>query len=140
MKRILAITALILCVMSTTVCSAQNVVLKQKKGGPTGIISGIVLGPDDKPAAFAAISYQSSGGTAPHAVHADEHGRFTITKLHTDIYDVRASANGVFSEWKKNFQVQSGRTSDLTLRLIYAKEMPKSATTSKPASKPAPKN
>ena len=133
MKRIAAITALFLCLFS--VCSAQNVVLKQKKGGPTGIISGLVLGPDDKPAAFASISYQSSSGTAPHAVHADAHGRFTITKLHTDIYDLRASANGVFSEWKKNFQVQSGRTSDLTLRLIYAKEMPKSTTTGKPAPK-----
>jgi hypothetical protein len=138
MKRILAITALVLCVASTTVCSAQNVVLKQKKGGPTGMISGIVLGPDDKPAPFAAISYQSSGGTAPHAVHADAHGRFTITKLHTDIYDVRASANGIFSEWKKNFKVQSGRTSDLTLRLIYAKEMPKQMPSS--VSKPARKN
>jgi len=138
MKRIFAITVLILCIASATVCSAQNVVLKQKKGGPSGIISGIVLGPDDKPAPFAAISYQSSGGTAPHAVHADAHGRFTITKLHSDIYDVRASANGIFSEWKKNFKVESGRTSDLTLRLIYAKEMPKQMPSS--VSKPATKN
>lgn len=137
MKRIFAITALISCGLGATVCSAQNVVLKQKKGGPTGVIAGIVLGPDDKPAPFAAITYQSSSGTAPHAVHADAHGRFTITKLHSDIYDVRASANGIFSEWKKNFRVESGRTSDLTLRLIYAKEMPKQMPSSlnKPASK-----
>ena len=140
MNRIVATTALVLCFLSVGVGSAQNVVLKQKKGGPTGVISGIVLGPDDKPAAYASISYQSSSGTAPHAVHADAHGRFTIMKLHTDIYDLRASANGVFSEWKKNFQVQSGRTSDLTLRLIYAREMPKSSATGKSASKPAPKN
>jgi hypothetical protein len=51
---------------------------------------------------------------------------------------VRASANGIFSEWKKNFKVQSGRTSDLTLRLIYAKEMPKQMPSS--VSKPARKN
>jgi hypothetical protein len=135
MKRILAMCAIFLVVAGPAALAGQNVELKQKKGGPSGIISGLVLGPDDKPAPHAAITYQSSGGTAPHAVHADAHGRFVIAKLHSDIYDIRASANGVFSEWQKNFQVQSGHTSEITLHLIYAKEMPKSAATSKPAPK-----
>jgi hypothetical protein len=113
-------------------------VVKHGKGAPTGVITGTVLGPDDKPAPRAAITYQSSSGTAPHAVHADAHGRFTITKLHSDIYDLRASANGVFSEWQKNFQVQSGHTSEIILRLIYAKQMPKPAPAS--VSRPAAKN
>lgn len=124
MKRFLA-SAMALSVL--LVASAQAQYAIKKRGAPTGIISGIVLGPDDKPAANAAITYQSSAGNAPHAVHADAGGRFIITKLSSDNYDLRASANGIFSEWKKNFRVESGRTSDITLRLIYAREMPKSS-------------
>ena len=138
MRRFLASAAFVTLILWATGSAAQNAVVKRKAGGPTGIISGIVLGPDDKPAPFAAITYQSAGGTSPHAVHADAHGRFTIVKLRTDIYDLRASANGIFSEWKKNFKVESGRTSDLTLRLIYAKEMPKEMPSS--MSRPAARN
>jgi hypothetical protein len=45
---------------------------------------------------------------------------------------VRASSKGVFSEWEKNVALGRGQTKDITLQLIYAKEMPKSAKTSKP--------
>jgi len=100
---------------------------KSWKTKSSGVISGVVIGPDDKPVPHAAITYQSSAGDEPHAVHADAHGHFTITKLRTDNYDLRASGNGVFSEWEKNFPVQSGRTQEITLHLIYAKSMPKSS-------------
>ena len=126
MRRTLIGAAVLFLISGTAVLAGQRVVVKHGKGASTGMISGVVLGPDDKPAPHAAITYQSSSGTAPHAVHADVHGRFTILKLQTDNYDVRASANGIFSEWQKNFPVQNGRTSELTLRLIYAREMPKS--------------
>jgi hypothetical protein len=95
------------------------------------VLTGVVLGPDDKPVPHASITYQSAAGIAPHAVHADAHGRFTITKLHSDIYDLRASGKGVFSEWEKNVPVQSGHTKTVTLRLIYAKDIPKAYTKSK---------
>ena len=91
----------------------------------TGILTGVVLGPDDKPVAHAAVTYQSGDGTSPHAVHTDARGHFTITKLRSDVYDLRATAKGVFSEWEKNVAVHSGKTKSITLRLIYAKEMPK---------------
>jgi hypothetical protein len=90
-----------------------------------GILTGVVLGPDDKPVAHAAVTYQSSAGDSPHALHTDAHGRFTITKLRSDNYELRASAKGVFSEWQKNVTVRSGQTKSVTLRLEYAKEMPK---------------
>ena len=112
MGRILIGAAVLFAISSTAVPAGQRVVVKHGKSASTGMISGVVLGPDDRP--------------APHAVHADAHGRFTILKLQTDNYDVRASANGIFSEWQKNFPVQNGRTSELTLHLIYAREMPKS--------------
>jgi hypothetical protein len=95
-------------------------------------LTGVVLGPDDKPVPHASVSYQSSSGNAPHAVHADSHGRFTITQLRSDNYDVRASGRGVFSEWEKNVSLRSGQTKTVTLRLIYAKEIPKSYVKSKP--------
>jgi Carboxypeptidase regulatory-like domain len=138
MKRTIAIALMLLATLSSTAWAGQNVVVKHGKGGPSGIISGTVLGPNDKPAPHAVITYQSSGGTSPHVVHADAHGRFMITKLHSDIYDLRASANGIFSEWQKNFQVQSGHTSEIIMRLIYAKEMPKQMPSS--VSRPASKN
>ena len=127
MKRILA-SAIVLLALSVTAARAQYVI--KKKVSPTGAISGVVIGPDDKPAPHAAITYQSSSGSSPHAVHADAHGRFTITRLYSDNYDLRATANGIFSEWEKNFQVKSGRTSEITLHLIYAREMPKSKSKS----------
>jgi hypothetical protein len=90
-----------------------------------GEITGVVLGPDDKPVPDATITYQSSAGIAPHAVHADAHGRFVITHLRTDNYDLRASGLGVFSDWEKNVAVKSGYTKNVTLHLIYANEVPK---------------
>ena len=102
----------------------------QRKGA--GTLTGVVLGPDDKPVPHAAVTYQSSGGNAPHAVHADSQGRFTITKLKSDNYDLRASGKGVFSEWEKNVSVRSGHTQSVTLRLIYAREIPKAYVKSKP--------
>ncbi|MBS1840378.1 MAG: carboxypeptidase regulatory-like domain-containing protein [Acidobacteria bacterium] len=138
MKRQIAILLILSAALGTTAWAGQNVVVKRGKGAPSGIISGTVLGPNDKPAPHAVITYQSSSGIAPHVVHADARGRFTITKLHTDNYDLRASAKGIFSEWQKNFQVQSGHTSEIILRLIYAKEMPKQMPSS--VSKPASKN
>jgi hypothetical protein len=103
---------------------------QQSKGSAT--LSGVVIGPDDKPVRHASVSYQSSGGNAPHAVYTDSRGRFTITKLKADNYDLRASSKGIFSEWEKNITLRKGRTEYITLQLIYAREMPKSSKTSKP--------
>ena len=100
MKRALISTIVMLLVLG----AAQNLAA-QKKGGT--VLSGVVLGPDDKPVADAIVTYQSAAGMAPHAVHTDAQGRFTITKLRSnDIYDLRASGEGVFSEWEKNVTVR----------------------------------
>ena len=127
MRRILVFIAIFLLAL----VAARGVsAAPQSKGSST--LSGVVLGPDDRPVAHASVSYQSSNGSAPHAVHTDSHGHFTITKLKADNYDVRASGKGVFSVWEKNVSVRSGQTKDLTLRLIYAKEIPKAYVKSKP--------
>jgi carboxypeptidase family protein len=95
----------------------------QSKGSST--LSGVVLGPDDRPVVHASVSYQLSSGSAPHAVHTDSHGHFSIGKLRADNYDLRAYGKGVFSTWEKNVTLRSGETKNLTLRLIYAKDIPK---------------
>jgi hypothetical protein len=119
---------LVAMVMVVALAGAQNLAAQHKGAG---VLTGVVLGPDDKPVSHASVTYQSSAGVAPHAVRADSQGRFTIAKLHSDNYDLRASGRGVFSEWEKNVSVRSGQTKSVTLRLIYAKEIPKTYTKSK---------
>jgi Carboxypeptidase regulatory-like domain len=119
-------------VVTLTLATAHGLsAIPQRRGG-SGTLTGVVLGPDDKPVPHAAVTYQSSAGIAPHAVHADASGHFSITKLRSDDYDLRASSRGVFSEWEKNVAVRSGRTKSVTLRLIYAKEVPKAYTKGNP--------
>jgi hypothetical protein len=124
MKR--ALVAMMVLVVGLS--GAQNLAAQHKGAG---VLTGVVLGPDDRPVSHASVTYQSSAGVAPHAVRADSQGRFTIAKLHSDNYDLRASGRGVFSEWEKNVSVRSGQTKSVTLRLIYAKEIPKTYTKSK---------
>jgi Carboxypeptidase regulatory-like domain len=127
MKRRLLLSGLVAVTFLFSI--AANAQTTKKKSGAT--IMGVVIGPDDKPASKASVMCQSSGGFSPHATYANAKGRFLITGLKQDSYDVRASANGVFSEWEKNIPLRKGQTKELTLHLIYAKEMPKSSGTPK---------
>jgi hypothetical protein len=86
-----------------------------------GSLSGIVIGPDDKPVAHAVVAYQSSAGHGAHVIRANAKGRFHIAKLRADNYDIRASSKGIFSEWEKNVTVHSGRETNIILRLIYSR-------------------
>ena len=121
---------LIVVFLMALVAARGVIAAPQSKGSAT--LSGVVLGPDDRPVSHASVSYQSSGGNAPHAVYTDSRGRFTVTKLKADNYDVRASSKGIFSEWEKNITLRKGKTEYITLQLIYAREMPKASKTSKP--------
>src|SRR5277367_554458 len=127
MKRVLIFFAVFVVAL---VAAVGVLAVPQSKGSAT--LSGVVIGPDDKPAPHASVSYQSSDGSAPHAVHADAHGRFTISQLRADNYDIRASAQGIFSDWQKNVMVRKGQTRSLELHLIYAKQMPQPVSSTKP--------
>jgi hypothetical protein len=120
----------ILLMIALLVAVPSQAQTPKKKGGTT--ITGVVIGPDDKPVAKASIMCQSSGGLSPHATYSDAKGHFTITGLKQDSYDVRASSKGIFSEWEKNIPLRKGQTKELTLHLIYAKEMPKTTGNTKP--------
>jgi hypothetical protein len=117
------ILGVILCLALTT---AQRTMAHPQNGG-SGVVTGVVIGPDDKPVPHAIVTYQSGGGNAPHVAHADAKGHFTIAKLRSDNYSLRASGKGVFSAWE-NVAVKSGKTKTLTLHTIYAKEIPKAYT------------
>jgi hypothetical protein len=110
----------IVCVMTACFLTASPSAAKEYRGNCT--LTGVVIGPDDKPVARAVITYQSSAGIAPHAVRTDSTGHFTIRKLAADNYDFRASAKGLFSDWEKNVSLRKGETKSVTLRLIYTRE------------------
>ena len=94
----------------------------------SGVVTGVVLGPDKKPVPNAVITYQTAGGTAPHMAHADAHGHFTISKLKGDVYAVRATSNGFSSAWE-NVAVHPGKTRTVTLHAINEKsDEPKAFT------------
>jgi len=124
MKRLLYVVVILATLLTGALLATRSLLASPDKKG-TSVLTGVVLGPNDKPVAHAAVSYQSSAGSAAHAVHTDARGHFTIAKLPADNYDVRASANGIFSEWEKNVTIHSGQTRSVTLHLIYAKHMPK---------------
>jgi hypothetical protein len=124
MKRLLTFSVILVMLFGAALIATRSAFAgPQHKGSST--LSGVVLGPNDKPVARAVITYQSSAGSAPHVVRTDAHGRFSVSKLPADNYDLRASANGIFSEWKKNVSIRSGETHTVTLHLIYARQMPK---------------
>jgi hypothetical protein len=93
-----------------------NAQTKPKKSGAA--LTGLVLGADDKPVPNAGVTCETSGGMRPRAVHADAKGRFLITGLKQDSYDLRASSNGAYSDWEKNIPLRKDQTKDITLRLL----------------------
>jgi hypothetical protein len=122
MRRVRILSA----VLFFALAAAHQAIGRPQSGG-SGVVTGVVIGPDDKPVPHALVTYQSGGGTAPHVAHADALGHFTISKLRSDNYELRASGKGVFSAWE-SISVRSGKTKTLTLHTIYAKEIPKAYT------------
>lgn len=104
----------------------------------TTSLTGTVLGVNGKPVAHAAVSCESSGGVAPHAVHTDAKGRFVITGLKQDSYDLRASAQGANSAWQRNIPLKRGQTKDVTLRLVISTEPPPTMPVKQMDEKPQP--
>jgi len=87
-----------------------------KKSGAT--LTGIVVGQNGKSVEHAAVVCQSSGGSSPRVIYTDANGRFTITGLRQDNYDLRASANGFYSNWERNIVVRNGQTREVTVKLV----------------------
>jgi hypothetical protein len=85
--------------------------------GPIGELSGTVLDSKGKPVADATVTMQTSDGKHPYARHTDASGHFEFTRFETGQYDLRAYANGMFSEWTKRISIRSKKKTEITLRM-----------------------
>jgi Carboxypeptidase regulatory-like domain len=85
-----------------------------------GVLDGVVLNGKGTPVAFAAVVWQGADGKAPHALRTNGNGHFRIAGIHQGLYDIRAEALGMTSEWEHNVFVRSGRVVSVTLRLTHA--------------------
>jgi uncharacterized GH25 family protein len=101
----------------------------RKKTGAT--ITGTVLDADGKPVVNASVTCETSSGMKPRAVHTDSKGRFFITGLKQENYDLRASRNGAYSDWERNIPLGKSQTKTVTLQLLNGN----TATSAAPASK-----
>jgi len=116
-RRFLLTLSLLLPLSFAIAARAQDSDTPKPKKVETAI-TGTVLDANGKPVPAAAVNCQSSAGIKPRIVHTDSKGRFRITGLTNDGYDLRASANGAYSEWQKNIPLRKGQTKDITLRLL----------------------
>jgi hypothetical protein len=85
-----------------------------------GVLGGVVLNSKGAPVAAAQVFWQTADGKAPHAVRTDANGRFRIAGLRQGLYELRARASGMSSEWEHNVFVRAGTTAGVTLRLSRA--------------------
>jgi uncharacterized GH25 family protein len=121
---------IILLVAGVAICFAQEANTQtRKKTGAT--ITGTVLDSNGRPVSNASVTCETSSGSKPRAVHTDSKGRFFITGLKQESYDLRASRNGAFSDWERNIPLGKSQTKDITLQLLNGN----TATSAVPASK-----
>lgn len=74
-----------------------------------GTIEGQVFSPDGFVAAGARVMLQGADGSNAHTALTNSQGRFWFSMLPAGLYDVRASAKGRASEWRRNVSVKTGR-------------------------------
>jgi len=117
-------------ILGLTVLFAQDIQAQtKKKTGAT--ITGAVLDSNGRPVANATVTCETSSGMKPRVVHADKSGKFFITGLKQESYDLRASQNGAYSDWEKNIPLGRSQSKDITLQLLNGN----TATTAVPAKK-----
>jgi len=113
-RGILFVTALALCLsfFLSQPLAAQHVAI--------GTLEGTVVTASGKPVADASVTIQTSDGLHPHATHTDSSGHFEFDRWETGQYDLRAYANGAFSDWDKHVIIRSKKTTQVTLRMPKA--------------------
>jgi hypothetical protein len=85
--------------------------------GSLGALAGTVMDAQGKPVAGATVTMQTSDGMNAHATHTDADGRFQFTRYRPGQYDLRAYAQGAFSDWTKRVLIRTGKTTEVTLRV-----------------------
>lgn len=105
--------AIFLTLMMATIGFAATV----EAHAAIGTMAGTVVDAHGKPVAGATVTLETSWGDRPDATHTDAEGHFAFTRHRTGQYDLRAYANGMFSDWTKRVWIRSGKTTEVTLRL-----------------------
>jgi hypothetical protein len=90
-----------------------------------GVVSGVVLAPDGSPQAHARVYLQPGNGRPPRTVLTDATGHFSFGNTVSGIYDVRAQANGLWSELVHNVSVK--KNDEVSLKLQIKAAEPKTA-------------
>lgn len=85
-----------------------------------GVVSGVVLAPDGGPQAHARVYLQPGNGRPPRTVLTDAAGHFSFGNTVSGIYDVRAQANGLWSELVHNVSVKKNDEVSLKLQIKAA--------------------
>ena len=82
------------------------------------VLQGRVVDSKNTPVPGAHVFMQSADGTAPHTFLADAEGHFSRVVSRTGLYDVRAEAGGLWSEWQHNVSAKSSAKSEIVLKLV----------------------
>jgi virginiamycin B lyase len=98
----------------------KSAVAKQKPGG----LDGEVVNAKGAPVSGALVLWQAADGEKPHVLHSDAQGRFHLSDLRPGIYELRASADGTWSEWEHDVVVRPGGDASVKLRLVFKKPPP----------------
>jgi Carboxypeptidase regulatory-like domain len=106
----------LLCCMALVPGGLRAQYPKQAKELPGGL-EGTVVNAKDAPVADAQILWQPADGGRPHVLHSDANGHFRIAKLRPGLYELRASAEGVSSEWSHNVVVRAHGQTSISLKL-----------------------
>ena len=97
---------------------------RRAHAGPTGSLSGTVVGPDGNPVAGARVMAQTSDGRAPRTTTTDASGHFRFHGLRVAPYDLRARANKTWSDWRRDVPVRANEEATVKLRIPPAKAAP----------------
>ena len=96
-----------------------------------GVLTGVVLNIKGAPVSAADIFWQTDG-QAPHAARTDASGKFRIPAVRQGLYDLRAEAAGMTSDWEHNVVVRPGAEASVTLRLSHRVSVSKKPATGNP--------
>jgi len=108
-----------LALLPMALCAQYPKVARRPPGG----LAGLVLNSKGVPVEGALVLWQVADGDRPHVLHSDAHGRFHVERLHSGLYDLRASKGDIASEWSRNLLVKPGGDTTVTLQLKIAAPM-----------------
>ena len=89
---------------------------KEHREAP-GSLDGEVVDAKGAPVAGAQVLWQAADGGRPHVLHSDAQGQFHIASLRAGLYELRASAGGIWSDWSHNVVVRPRAKVNVKLRL-----------------------